>query len=293
MIQPNKFAGLYAPFLLGTSMDYKNKIYELVVLMKKIGMHVELWKKIEEFPEYEVSTEGRVRNTATQTIIGNRPAKKAPNIVYSDLFRHNKKYKRNLAKLVLSAFSNEPLSAFKIKHEDNDNKNNRLCNLVYESKEDYSLVDFKQIPQHQHHFINKNGIVYNAKTKSILKPHLTGKGYYFVAIAENGKKQTGLIHKLLALTYIPNPNNYPQINHINGIKTDNRLENLEWCTALENNLHALKTQLRTGTKKIKKLSNTDVLTIKQLHQQGYSFSEISKKFSVSVSTVHKVIHDEY
>jgi len=53
----------------------------------------------------------------------------------------------------------------------------------------------------------------------------------------NGKSTGKLLHRLLALTYIPNPDNKPDINHKNGKKLDNRVENLEWCTRSENSLH--------------------------------------------------------
>lgn len=66
---------------------------------------------------------------------------------------------------------------------------------------------------------------------------ISDKGYLRILIRENGKSHTVFVHRLVAMAYIPNPNNKPQINHKNGIKTDNRPENLEWCTNLENRQH--------------------------------------------------------
>jgi len=69
-------------------------------------------------------------------------------------------------------------------------------------------------------------------------------GYYRVTLAKNGKNKACNIHRLLAINFIPNPTNLPYINHKNGIKTDNRLENLEWCDMS----HNVKERYRLGCK---------------------------------------------
>lgn len=71
-----------------------------------------------------------------------------------------------------------------------------------------------------------------------IKKQRNSKGYNVVSIKYNNIKKTLKVHRLVALSFIPNPDKKPQINHINGIKKDNRVENLEWSTGSENVQHA-------------------------------------------------------
>ena len=68
----------------------------------------------------------------------------------------------------------------------------------------------------------------------ILKPELDKYGYPVVTLSKDNKTKTHKIHRLVAITYIPNPDNLPQIDHINAKKYDNRPENLRWCTTQQN-----------------------------------------------------------
>lgn len=90
----------------------------------------------------------------------------------------------------------------------------------------------------------------NARTPNLIihgkvsKLCLTCHGYYRKTIFVDGKKHNLMPHRAVAQAFIPNPENKPCVNHINGVKTDNRVENLEWCTYSENTIHAYATGLK-------------------------------------------------
>lgn len=71
-------------------------------------------------------------------------------------------------------------------------------------------------------------------------------GYWSVCLCKDGKKHYLWVHRLLAQAFIPNPDNKPQVNHINGDRSDCRIENLEWVTASENRKHAYDCGLQSG-----------------------------------------------
>jgi len=83
----------------------------------------------------------------------------------------------------------------------------------------------------------------------LLKQSLNRKGYPCVTLKKlDGTQKVVCVHRLVALTFIPNPQNLPQINHIDGIKTNNNVSNLEWCTPQHNIVHAFKMGLNKATK---------------------------------------------
>ena len=90
------------------------------------------------------------------------------------------------------------------------------------------------------------GKVYSYRNKRFLTPWVNSKGYLMVNLCKDGKVKKYLIHRLVAEAYLPNPENLPQINHKDENKTNNCLQNLEWCDAKYN------TNYGTRNEKIKK-----------------------------------------
>ena len=107
--------------------------------------------------------------------------------------------------------------------------------------------------------ISKNGYLKRIKTNRIFKPCVTKNGYYQVAIPINGKQKTVYIHRLVANNFIANPNNYNEINHIDGNKLNNNVSNLEWCTRNHNIKEAYRLNLLEVPKGEKHWSSKKVL----------------------------------
>jgi len=117
--------------------------------------------------------------------------------------------------------------------------------------------------------------------------------YPGTTLQRDGVAKSFLVHRLVAIAFVPNPDNKPQVNHKNGIKSDNRSENLEWVSVSENHNHAFRTGLKTGRKGMShhnaKLTDSDVLEIRRLRSSGVSRPAISRQFGVGCGCVRDIV----
>lgn len=133
--------------------------------------------------------------------------------------------------------------------------------------------------------VSNFGKVKNIKTLKILKPSLTYNGYEMVKLSKNSKVKNFRINRLVAEAFIPNPNNYPIVNHKDGNKLNNNINNLEWCSYSYNLIEAYRLKLKTSrikSKKVNQIQNNKTIKI------WNSTSEIEKKLGYSSGNISQV-----
>lgn len=145
--------------------------------------------------------------------------------------------------------------------------------------------------------VSREGKIFSLKSNRFLKPFSDTAGYQYIECYKNGKKHKFSVHRLVATAFIENPENKKEVNHKDGNKLNNTVENLEWVTPSENCVHAERTGLR----------NNALLTDEQVHAicskicDGFRNSDISNMFGVPKYTVSEIknkksynyISDEY
>lgn len=139
-----------------------------------------------------------------------------------------------------------------------------------------------KIPTLNNHYISEIGVVINTKTGKVKTQRVAKNGYYTVNIIENNKATVMYVHRLLALTFIPNPENKRTVNHIDGNKLNNSLSNLEWSTDKENIKHAYDNNLNKGCSKV---TEEHLKEIYERFFNGETLTSISKDLPYNNVTV--------
>lgn len=152
---------------------------------------------------------------------------------------------------------------------------------------------FKKIPNYEglyqvSNFGNVKRFYQNGKTR-ILKQSIDRCGYKHLELCKDGKEKFFNVHRVIAKVFIPNEEDKPCVNHLDGNKLNNNVSNLQWCTHSENTQHAyntgLKTPVRGESHKLSKLKECDVVNIRD---SNLSAKELSKIYKVHFATIYRV-----
>ena len=159
------------------------------------------------------------------------------------------------------------------------------------------MEHFKKIKGYENYLVSDQGRVFNFKYNRFVKPRKNIHGYLQVVLFKNSIRKTHTMHRLVALAFIPNPENKPTVNHMDSDRTNNFVENLEWNTHSENNQHGYDFGLHKPPcfKGIKngraKLSEDQVLEIRKLYATGdYTQKDLGKIFDVHQVHIGDIIN---
>ena len=150
------------------------------------------------------------------------------------------------------------------------------------------MEEFRDIKGFEDYQVSNLGRIYSKKRKVFLIiKRLAGRGYYQVRLCKNGRIFYKNLHRLIAETFIPNPNNLRTVNHINGNKLDNRVENLEWADDCKQQHEACLLGLKPTTQHI--LTEEEIIEVYRLYSEGISVKEIASLYNTRTQQICKLV----
>jgi hypothetical protein len=157
------------------------------------------------------------------------------------------------------------------------------------------MVTIKDFCDYRIDILGNIYVVRNNKLKK-LKPSLINPGYYTVVLTNEMGRKKFYIHRLLATYFIPNPKNLATVNHINGVKTDNSITNLEWLSKEDNNKHAFATglQAKRENRLCTKINNSTMVALyNDGHSGNFSVSELANKYGLTEGYIRELSRGLY
>lgn len=153
--------------------------------------------------------------------------------------------------------------------------------------------EYKKIYNFSHYRIYNDGRIYSELVKRFITPTLdSGKYLQNTLVNDSGKRKTIKTHRLVALAFLPNPNNLPDVNHKDFNRQNNNVENLEWCTEKYNNQYTRNNHLEYNSnsyKRLSPLSEEQVLLIPTLLNYNFSVKLIAKLYNVGHVTIRNIV----
>lgn len=166
---------------------------------------------------------------------------------------------------------------------------NEIWKPVFEYEDYYEVSNFGRIKRKEKQIYSKSRNCYIKKKERICEQPI--HNYKYVNLIVYGKKtKLATVHRLIAIAFIPNPENKPEVNHIDGNKLNNSLCNLEWVTRSENTLHAYKNNLipQGENHYNSKLTKSQVIDIFKRTHKGEKCHDIAKEFNLNKETVTNI-----
>ena len=225
-----------------------------------------MWKSVPDFPNYEASDDGHIRNVKTKRLLNNSVTAVGSSAPQVSLVRDNRVYVFETRFIIACTYLGVDIQARPRPHFsyiDNDRFNNAVSNIhikdlsslkdevwkpVIGFEDTYCVSNLgrvKRLARIDRYTRSDTGRqVERYVSDNILKVRDNDE-YYEVNLHTLAKNEYRRVHRMVAEAFIPNPNNLPQVNHKDGNKHNNNVDNLEWCTEQENIDHAIVNGLRT------------------------------------------------
>ncbi len=160
-----------------------------------------------------------------------------------------------------------------------------------EYKEDYIVHNNGKVWRKERSIIRSDGVKRSFKGSWVatrIRKAEAGKGggYEYIDLYFSGRKEYWLVHRLIAKLFVPNPNNFPQVNHIDGNRSNNDYSNLEWITPSNNQLHAYKELGRVRKSKLSEEQMKEVFDLRNINKQPLQV--IADMYGISFQTVSEI-----
>jgi HNH endonuclease len=160
------------------------------------------------------------------------------------------------------------------------------------------ISDIKGLELYENYYVCSSGVVFSTKKggPAAMKP-VDINGYKQVGLSFGKQRKAMLVHRLVALAFLDNPENHPQVNHKNGIKSDNSLENLEWCNAKQNMHHAdaigikpLGSGYKDNAKTKRKLNEKQINWIINMYKDNHAIKTISEYLKIDSQVIYQILN---